>query len=343
MPNNYRRYSVRRPGRRDYGASAVGAAVYSGAQYAIKRLAYKGGKAAVDKAARYAQGRYGRKRYIPKQVSSLKHQVRELRRIAESDMGTHTQRSRTTGRILSAVNTIDINSFVGCNIALVEAALAELRYYDIKIPGTLLQVDGDTGTFQKEFFVKQCHSKMLLRNNYQVATNIKLYLCVPRVDTSIQPHAAVEQGFADIGNPGTVSLMYPSDSPQFGDLWVVKDSKSVQLQPGDECIMNYSAKEFQFDPSLIDSHALTFQPKYGAHAWMVRIEGVLSHDTSVTTEQTVGSAGVDFMVDQTLKILYSAGADIKFIGITNIADSTFTNSGVSSNKPVSDNQTFTLA
>ncbi len=286
--------------------------------------------------------KYRQPKKVYRAVSGLKKQVKELRRVAESDMGTHVARLRNTARVVAGVNGMGQASFDLNTTTLIEAELANLRYYNPSDPATLVTAAGATGTFQKEFYVKRSFSKATAVNNYQVPALVTMYMCTPREDTSTNPQTAFTSGLTDVGNPTATSpLVYLTDSILFKDLWNIASSKKRLLQPGEALTISHSSKPYQYDPSLVDVHALLFQNRYGGLSCVIRCEGTLAHDTSAS-EQGFTNVTVDVSCDHTWEILYAAGADIHTVNITN-SSNTFTNAGVVSNKPVSDNQSFSTS
>lgn len=326
----------------------------------LKKYEMAGGALAgvASMAARQALNWYGRPRqtqttvksgyrprrgYVPRKKKTLKKQVKELKRYAEADMGTHIYRHKGTTIRSSAVGFMNLTSLTGVNNSAIESAMAGLRYYDPASPATLVTAAAASGTYQKEFLVKRQYSKYLAVNNYQVPAMVTLYVCVPKSDTSLSPQTTFTNGLADVGNPTSSSpLVYLTDSPQFNDLWRIAKSKKAVLQPGESMMVSYSCKEYMYDPSLVDSHSEAYQSRFGAHTLTVRIEGVLGHDSAAAEYGTL-QASVDVQEDRVFEIHYAAGADIKTVVINDVSDTSFTNGGVVSNKPVSDNQSYSVA
>lgn len=281
-------------------------------------------------------------RAIPRQVKGLSNQVKELKRLAESDMGTHTHRQRIADNLVSSVNEQSNITLESVSSTRCEEVISELRYYDPASPGVLVQADGTTGSYQKEFYFKKMYSKILLRNNYQVPCNVSVYCCRPKADTNITPSSAYTNGLVDVGNPSASNpLMHLTDSVQFKDLWRIEKSKRILLEPGQYCSLSTISKPFQYDPSLFDSHVSNFMPQFQAQVWQVHVTGIMGHDTVITTEQGVLQAGVDIQVDTTFVLKYPAGADIKYFFVSDTS-MTFSNVGVISNKPLADNQPYSV-
>lgn len=282
------------------------------------------------------------RRHKKSKISQIASQVRSLQKTSKADMGMLTFRIRSTGRNLSGINSCSYTDVSGVDNTLLELVLQQLRYYDAENPGTLLTAPGTTGSFMKEFYFKKVFNKLLIRNNYQVPCRVAIYNMQVKSDTSITPKTAFTNGLTDVGAPTSTSpIVYPSDSPQFLDLWKIIKTTKVVLQPGEECVLTHLSKTFSYDPSLVDSHAGLYQPRYAGFAFLIRTEGILGHDTSVD-EQGILAAGIDWQMDSTLVVEYSAGADIEYVYVTDGSD-TFTNSAVVSSKPVSDNITYSVS
>ncbi len=291
--------------------------------------------------------------YVPRRIlgyrrkaktfpKKIKSQIKELKRLAESDMGTHIHCIRLTSFTSAAHNAVTYSNWNSINIVNIELALAQLRYYNPEIPATLTQAVGATGSFQKEFYFKKIYTKMTVRNNYQIPIDVSVYACRVRDDTGIEPDTAVTNGLVDVGGPtGTSPLVYPTDSIQFTDLWRIEASKKVMLEPGTQCSLGVPTKSFQYDPSISDSHTEAFQTRFKGLSYLVRLTGCLGHDT-VEAEFALNQSKADIYLDTTFEIQYAAGADIKFITIADSSASSFTTGGVVSNKPVADNQSFSI-
>lgn len=273
---------------------------------------------------------------------TLKKQVKELKRIAEADRGTLVYRVRDATDVIAAVNQQSYSSHAVGSTTQFEAVLAQLKYYDPTTPGTLLTADGASGTYSKEFLFDTLYAKACARNNYQVPARVTMYILKLKTDTSITPSNAYSDGLVDVGNPTASSpLVFVSDSQQFNDLYSIFKTKSRILQPGQEMCISHGEKAIMYDPSFVDAHSHTTQKRYKAFYIFIRVEGVIGHDTTADEQGMLG-AGIDYYVDKKFVVKYQAGADIHTIYIDDNA-SGFTNSGVVSAKPVSDNLSYSKA
>lgn len=344
------------PSNRNYYGSAMNAlkyAKYIPKVYSTTRALYnyaygkkdKGPVSVTDNSSRTIRVKNNRQRRSNKKVTLKKvtKSLREVNRKINSGMGVLTHRQRTTGRVVNSVAQQAQLNIAVIHLNYLESVLGQLRYYDPAAPSALVTADGTTGSYSKQFRLT-INTKLVLRNNYQVPTKVTVYLCKCKSDTNIDPVTAFTQGLADVGNPSSSSpLTYVSDSPQFKDLWKILKTTKMELSPGAEMKLTHSEKSFTYDPSVQDSHALTYQTEFKSLAYFVRVEGVLGHDTSVSTEQGFLQSGVDYCIDKIAKVDYQAGADIEFVYVSDASAATFTNNPVISAKPVVDNQNYSVA
>lgn len=337
----YRRYIP--AGYTRSAVSAAGLAHGAKKMYDWYRSQGDNKKVAVKKANRNYNKKYKRKNKVIRNQKTLKKQVKELKRVAESDMGTLLYRFIATGRVIAAVNSTAYFVSKYSTTSILESVLTELRYYNPSVPGTLTQADGTTGTFNKEFLFTKAYAKTHCVNNYQTPVEVFLYVVTPRGDTSIPPDTSVTNGLTDIGNPSSSSRMvYPTDSTQFTDLWKIVKSDRCILQPGQSRSINHSIDSpFQYDPSFHDQHSFEYLQTNKNSSLLIRVQGVLGHD-SVANEQGYLQGGIDFSTERVFEVKYAAGADIKYIHLNESLD-TFTNIGVVSSKPVSDNISYSIA
>lgn len=336
---------------------------YGDRRTSANRQAVKYATAAASGAAGYIAGRlgtraliaatgmkkqaipYNRKLYKPKPKTGLKKQVRDLSRKMKADQAYHTFKQRGSSTVACAVdeaNHIELGSW---NLTSIEASLANLRYYDPAAPGTLVTAAAGTGTYNRDVHISSVFHKILCRNNYQVPVEVTIYGCLVKHDTSQTPDTLYTAGVADQVISGDVNspLLFPFEMTQVSDLWRSGKTMHKILQPGQQMTCRVSSKAFDYQPATADVHNLAFQNKFRGFIWYVRVEGVLGHDQSVATEQTTLQGAVDILQERVVKITYDAGVNLNDFSILQNEDATFTNGGLVSNKPVADNQLFSLS
>lgn len=338
MKSRYNRYATVLP--------AMGHTIY---KLASRRFKKKAPASALSRRKPYVRRRPGKRRAYVKsrgkgKVAKLSNQIRNINRSLKSERGVLIWRAKDCASINSTVSNVAYQQYSINTTGNMETCLANLRYYNPSDPANLVTASAATGTFYKSFLFKSMYAILELSNNYQVPCNVRVYILRVKDDTSITPSTAFEDGLADVGNPDNTSpLCYPTDSPQFNEMWRIVKSVDKKLLPGRKMSCSYSVRNINYDPSLTDSHNLSYQTRYKAFAFYVRIVGVEGHDTAVTTEHGTLAAGVDVELRKTFTVEYDAGADIKTIVLADTSDTSFTNSGVVSSMPVADNIAYSIA
>lgn len=320
---------------RSFGRAAGTAAL---ASYAARKI-MKGAK------RKGAPGKYSKKPAMKRyrQVNMYSRDIEHLKRSSQSRVATLIYRDHETSSLLVAANLRNNVARNASTIGNLEEALAQLKYYDPTAPGALVTADGATGTYQKEFLFKKTYAQLTLRNNYQVPVQVEVWLCNCKRDTSIGPVTAWSNSYTDMSNVADTDISAnPEDGNQFQDLWSVGKKKKAVLEPGQELVSAYWApRPFYYDPSLSDTHSQTFQEDYYGASWIVSIKGVVAHDSSAA-QYGLSPAGVDIILKREYVVEYDGGARFTYVYCTNDASS-FSNGAVVSNKPVADNQSYSVS
>jgi len=275
-------------------------------------------------------------------VDKLARQVKVLKQKAISDEGRFTYRHRSSGRVLAGVKACLHSNLTAINTTTLESVISLLKYYNPADPANLTTADATTGTYSKLFMFAKNYAHLTVRNNYQTSCICTVYTCEAKSDTNIDAYTAMTNGLADIGNPTVTSpLVYPTDSPQFNDMWRIVKTTKRMLQAGSEMSVAHSVKPFKYDPSIIDSQSEQYQPEFKSFVFLMRVEGVLAHDSAANEQGTIAS-GIDWLMDRTFVVEYSAGANLKQLYIVD-ASTGFTNGALISSKPVADNIVYSVS
>lgn len=275
-------------------------------------------------------------------VRKLSKKVSMLAQEAKSSRSTLIYHKRSTDTAKASVNQTAYVMADALTMSNYEAVLAQLRFFNPSTPGTLTQADGATGTYMRDYLFKSIYHMCTAVNNYQVPAKVTIYSCVPKQDTNIAPITAFQNGLADVGNPASTSpMVYLSDSDEFNDLWRIDKSITKVLQPGQTLSCVFTAKNMRYSPATFDSHSLSYQSRFKCQAFIVRVTGVLGHDTSVASEQGFLASGIDCTCHAKHVVEYDGGIDLKYIYITDGSDS-FTNGGVVSERPIADNIAYSV-
>lgn len=290
------------------------------------------------KILRNRPGLCGRKR-----VRNVRKTVVELKRQVNQNLATHTHRTCETGRIYAPTNynqqTVSAIAHAG-QLSHLEAALGNLRFYDSST-NTIVTKDLTTLTAQQKIEIKNQRVWIEIKNSYDIPCIVHVYAMTPKIDTSNSASSYYTNGLTDEAAPSSTSpLVYPSDSINLRQAWAFKKHVKRVLQPGKTMKVSYNLGSYCYDNSLVDLHTLIYQKKLNGFNWLLRVHGVLGHDTTLD-EQTLGGYGIDYRVGSTFKIEYNAGVKLDDISI-NDTSGTITNNFTTGVRPQSNNQSISV-
>lgn len=280
------------------------------------------------------------KRY-PRRKTSVRKDVKALKAKVNADQATHTYKELGAGEVQALAGQVEYTQEAISSVSNLEAWIANLRYYNPSNPTVLTTASGASGTFHREIHFSNIYSKLELRNNYQVPCRVKVYLCRPKSDTNIVPMTYYTNGIADqvisAGADQQTAGLYLTDINTFNQQYSVVCKKDVILDAGAMCFATHNTGRFKYDPSLTDSHTSGYQTKYKACLWIIRVEGILGHDSASAQDFNTLLGSVDYQFIHIAKIEYDAGVGLNDIYIQDNRNSFTSGSGLVSSKPVADN------
>lgn len=319
------------------------------------------GKRLANQAFRYATGSGKRKRLRARRlfgkralykVSRVKAANRSRRNrmdmkkvkcFINARTATHVRRERGCTRIKCLDRQALVSEIVsGGNLTSIEAAAGNLRYFDANT-NTLVTKNPMTGTYSRDICMSIVR-RLTLRNNYQVPCKLQVWSCIPKDATSVTAHSAWLSGLVDQGGISSTSpLAYISDSRDLTDMYSIKKMVGKTLMPGQSAFVRQICPKFDYTISTNDHHVLEYQKRQGGHIFLIRVTGVIAHDSGGVAECLTTAAGVDVLIDITYKFEYDAGKNLEDYSIDDNTAASFTTSGVLSSRPVVDNQTYSVA
>lgn len=276
-------------------------------------------------------------------IQQLDKRITKVARLNETNMGELTYRLLSGGELLANQSRTNFTTLTISGITTMETVMDQLQWYN---PATSAFVTSDPAgqaKYQEVTFTK-VYGNLTVRNNYQVPCKVRLYAMVPKIDTSITPTASYSNWLTDnlLAGNTTDPCVYLTDSQETMANWRIVKSKIVTLAPGRESVITYGVpKMVAYDSSIADSHALTYQPKFGGCVFVAFVEGVVGHDTA-GAEQGLLASGIDYTLERTFVCKYPAGIDCRFLYSSNTLDASFTNGGVVSQQ-TADNQAYSVS
>lgn len=276
------------------------------------------------KKRRYKKGRFASKA----RLRSVESMLRKVASRANRSLGTYIHRRRRVNRLESSVNTVNHLHF-SWGLTELQATIDALPVYD---PSTNTFTTEDlTSTASKVVLFKRVKKLLHVKNNYVVPVSVEILLCIPRDATGVTVTTAYSDALTDAGSGlnSNDMMMNPKDLDNFKALWQIVRVKKKLLLPGQSTSCVYRSPSFEFDPAFVDTHTLSYQRQFGAHAFLLRVKGVLGHDTVVSGEEGFMQGAVDTVTYASVVIEYDAGAQKTFFETVDEAD-TFTTAGQAS-------------
>lgn len=260
----------------------------------------------------------------------LKTKVNKLVRDVKAKTSTSTFIYGTAGTLRSSVattNQVGVDFWTAANC---QTAMSQLRYFNPSAPATLITGDPSAGTYDSNYRFRSGEFRMSCRNSYNVPVKVTIYCCTPRYKTSSTPTSLYASGLTDknVSTNQASPLLKLKDSDDVTKNWVVK-SRTKLLKVGQTLTMVKRIKPFVFNPSDYDTDTTVYQKRWQAGQWVIHVQGVIGHDTAVSTEQTFTEAGIDYDATRRVVLEYDAGGVIlNDIYLSDAYDTAFTNSGV---------------
>lgn len=276
-------------------------------------------------------------------VERNRRDIKKMKCFINNRTAEHTYRVRRTGTVRAGVNAVASEeiSTLG-HVPSIEGSAANLRYFD---PATnaLVTKDAASGTYSRDACLTIIR-KLFVKNNYQVPCKVEVWTCRPKDATDVTPEVAFASGLADQGGASVTSpLMSYTDSRDLTNIWDISCCTKKVLNPGESTFCRVVDDRFDWTFHTNDADTAYYKKNQGGHVFVLRVYGTLGHDTAVSTEIGRMEGGIDWEFSGTVKWEYDAGKDLEDYSINDLGATAFTNSGVQSLKPISDNQSYSIA
>lgn len=282
----------------------------------------------------------------PSKFKKLAKKVATLEKETDASLGTMVFRSLSGGSLNAALHKQGVSSWVPFSTASLESVLGKLKYYDIDNPTVLKEVSGATGAYARKYFFKKCFMSATYRNSYQSGLTLTVYLNICKDDNTHTPQGSWDDGVPDATNlTNSLDLgSFPTDSSSARDLWTWKKIKQVHLMPGQTATVTYAVPSFNYDPSVVDYSGASHVPSLGGCPCFTAVfHGDLGHSADGSNYITTLEAGLDVNRKAVYTVEYEAGANIKFVYVSdNRSTSWGVSDGVEGMK-ITDNQSYEVA
>lgn len=321
-------------------AAGVGAAVYSGLGSSGKK---RGRSPSVAQTAKKIYRAAKKAKTIQKAVkkvaktesktSKMEKRLRAVEKCCASSKALFVKKYSVAGTTSCAVNKSATTQLTSFSLSDVESFLSSVPVFDQQAV-TYSNVDFTSQTSQTFYHIKG-YSKVTYVNNNAGPVRVNLYLLRPKVDSSLTPTNRFSAGVTDQGGAVDDLNAYIMEYEHVKEGFANLSHKVKVLQPGQSISMSHSSV-ISYDPSEVDNHNLSYTKALGTVFHVLRLEGVIGHDS--TTTSIIGTCGgaVDYLHEQRYELSYDGGGDFKKFAYSDNLGAVST--GIHGSKPIAGNQ-----
>lgn len=248
-----------------------------------------------------------RYRRLPPRKKSLKKRISAIEKTLRNYETTYIKKELSSDRCLSLTNESCYINYIGNSRSLIEGAIDALPVFNPSTPDTYTTMNFTSGTNTKKCVIKG-DSLLTIQNNYNAPAVVTIYYCEPKGDNSLTAHQAYTNGLNDqaTGLDSSSILMYPTDISQFNLLYSIKKTVKKTLEAGGRMWCRHYGKWVEYDPAFRDHHTTEYTKDMDSHHYLIRISGVLCHDTTLD-QQAIGAAGIDIGLFRKHTVKYDGG------------------------------------
>nr|WAE42757.1 MAG: capsid protein [Cressdnaviricota sp.] len=266
-----------------------------------------------------SSGKYKGKRTLRKVVKKEKNLEKRVRKLENFEKIIETVgifRGEDFQHLGANINTCGYALVGAFSKGQIDGVLANLKFWDIKIPGTQLVVDlTATNNFEKIVSLK-ARMTIVARNNDKVPVNVCLYTFQCLVDVSVADTFTdplecyiAQAPLEGIATPATDMYHTIMDCyPAFKHEWKLVKKVRKTLHAGEELFTSHSVSIPKFDtiyPKLSAKDAYTRAGK--GFVTVARVEGMLCHDNANATLVGVSDCGLDLRARRQIVCKYNGG------------------------------------
>lgn len=238
----------------------------------------------------------------------LESRVADLEKKSSAAMSIKSNAVLATYQGTSSLN--DVTNYiidVSDTTTIESEALANMKFFDPAVPGTLVTATGATGSYVRDFHVES-KLTVVISNNSTTPFWIAVYKCTPKMDSSVTAADAFSDGIADGTNTtGISALVSPMDAPHFTDLYNVTSVGKRRLVSGQSKTYRFPWAKFSYDPSVVDTIPDIYQKMNKYRAFLFRQHGDYAHGTALSTSIGYTPSGSDVTYIREYCVTYDSG------------------------------------
>lgn len=271
-----------------------------------KRKSRKKGKSSKRGKKRYTN-RSRRGKNCCKEIKAVAKKVSNIQKSLAVNLSHKTFRTSICSVLRGTPNASLVNEQAFTNTQLTGAGT--VRMFDAGTDAAA-SVNIFTKEFGQDVRVTKCYDNYLMTNNGNSPVMIECWTCIPKGTHNTSAQAAWQNGLVDQGDPATgtilTTLVFPTDSDLFNQLWTIKGTKHRRLLPGQQFVCSMNHKPFTFKTSEYQQNSDVYDSKHGTWSHLFRFTGGLAHITD-ETKSGYNDYHLDTEYKTTIKVEYESG------------------------------------
>lgn len=237
-------------------------------------------------------------------------------RHADEDDSVNTYRNIASGQISAAANNCAYEDFYLNAQSILDNATnnTTIVYNNAGVPTTTV-VDLNNTTQVSSGKINFIHTQFLLelRNNWSVPVNLHAfkYFCKDSTGSSLITDLGNDLSNKGITSGSTDVRCFPWDcNSDFTRHWKMYQHQHHLLMPGEELTIKLSHRAFKYD---IDNDTEDTYLKRITLGLLLRIQGVVAHDTTTHTDVGYQPCRLDFIYRENYKFTAELDRNFKFL------------------------------
>lgn len=224
-----------------------------------------------------------------------------------SNVNINTWRNIDSGQISCEVNQCSYSNFFLLSSTVLESAIDGAQVYD---PNTNTMVTANLSSIDGiKTKILNAKTILSLRNNAFTPCELKIYWIRFKKRGATAPILLFEDGLENAGitTNELTDLRYDIyDSKTFNDFCKVYKTRKIRLEAGDETRLELCKKTpFMYDPDELDKHTASEYVPGQTQALVIRMNGVISHDDTSTSNVGTCNSTLDYVLNYHIKFVAS--------------------------------------
>lgn len=202
-----------------------------------------------------------------------------------------------------------------------EGSVDNLRFLDRSVGDDVeVSMINASAAIKRNIVFRDIYCAVRARNNYSIPCELTFYwfLTTENTDVSISSKITTSGTNLNISSPLTDLNVYPSDLDVLKRSYKILRTEKVTLNAGDQAESKYTRHMKKYDPTYLDNLPASEDANVkGDINCVIRIQGVLAHDTTTSSNVGRADASCDLEFYRKWSVVYPSDARFMEFETTN--------------------------